>query len=156
MGGYGGTTKAGVVRSLLDSRGPGRTMGKYDPAQWCIVEVWGCVCFRLEPREPSPIRYPGSTTSPSSNPPVNAPIFVLNVLDLLPKWSLPCHGWRNENLAPNERRRSTSSPSTSTTAGPSLKGLNTDRVVCFSIPKVYGFDTALAPGWEAGFDSLFC
>ena len=91
-------------------------------------------------------RYPGSTTSPSPNLPVNAPLFVLNVLELRPKWSLPCRRWRNETVAPNERRRSTSSPGTSTTASPSLEGLNTGRVVCFSILKVYEFDTALAPG----------
>jgi len=46
VGGYGGTTSADAIGSLLDAKGsPGRTLGKYDPALWCVVEVWGCVCF---------------------------------------------------------------------------------------------------------------
>ena len=110
MGGDGGSKSAGVVGSLLDAKGgSGRTLGEYYVVIWSVVEVWSCDCwcfyFRATGADPDPDHDPGSMAPPSSEPLVDAPLFVIGVLDLLPKWSLPCHGWRNENIAPNERCR---------------------------------------------------
>ena len=74
---------------------------------------------------------------------VDAPLFVLDVLDPLPKRFLPCHGWRNENVDPNERRRSGFDSGASTAASSDLEGVNAGGVVCFCIPKLKVFDTAL-------------
>ena len=111
MGGDEGSKSAGVLGSLLDTKGgSGRTLRKYDPVLWPTVEVWSCdcwcFCFRAKTTDsdpdPDPDPDPGSTVLPSSNPPVDAPRFVVDALNLLHKWSLPCHGWRNENVAPNK------------------------------------------------------
>ena len=120
----------------------------------CVVEVWSFGCFRFRTAGTDSDSDPdhGSMASPSSDPLADAPLFVLDVLDLLPKRSLPCHGWRNENVDPNERRRSGFDSGVSTTASSDLEGVNAGGVVRFCIPKLNGFDTALVPGWEA--DSL--
>ena len=52
--------------------------------------------FRTTGTDPDP--GPGSTTSPSTGPLVGNPLFVLG---LLPKWSLLCHEWRNDNTVPS-------------------------------------------------------
>jgi len=58
-------------------------------------------------------------------------------------------------MALNELRHSTSNSGASATVSPSLEGVNTGRVVCFSIPKVYGSDTALGQvGKRRRFDSF--
>ena len=91
MGGEGSATSAGVVESLLDAKGDSaRTVGKEGPVLWCVVEVWDCAwsCFRTAGSDSDP--GPGSTTLPSSDPLVGAPLFVLDVLDLLPQRSFPC------------------------------------------------------------------
>ena len=136
--------------SLLDAKGgSSRTPGKYGPVLWSVVEGWSCpcCCFRTAGTDSDPDR--GSTASPSSDPLVDAPLFVLDVLDLLPKRSLPCHGWRNENVDPNERRRSGFYSGASTATSSGLEGVNAGVFVRFCIPKLDGFDMDLVPGWEA-------
>jgi len=56
VGGYGGTTPAGAIGPSLDAKeSPGRTLGKYDPALWCVVEVWVASAFSLGQEGPTPI-----------------------------------------------------------------------------------------------------
>ena len=69
-----------------------------------------------------------------------------------PQRSLPCHHWRNEDIAPNEWRRSAFGPGGPTTASSYLEGVGVGGVVRFGFLKVNGFDTALASGWR--FDSF--
>ena len=71
---------------------------------------------------------PGSTASPSPDPLVDAPLFVR---DALPQY----YGGRNENVAPNERRRSAFGSGASTTASSDSEGVNAGGVVRFGIPK---------------------
>ena len=99
-----------------------------------------CFCFRATGPSSNPDPDRGPTDSPSSNPLVDAPLFVRDVLDVLPKRSLPYHGWRNENVAPNERRRADFDSGASTTASSDLEGVHAVR---FCIPKWNGFDMAL-------------
>ena len=149
MGEDGGSKSAGVGGLSKDAKeGSRRTLGKYDTVLWDVVEVWRCDYWT----DSDPDLDPDSRASPSSDPPADAPLFVL---DLLLKRSLPCHGWRNENVAPNERRRSGFGPGASTIASFDLEGANAGWVVCFGIPKWNAFDTALAPGWEAVVLRLF-
>ena len=116
---------------------------------WAVVEVWSCASFRLGIDSGDRLRsrswFYGSTILRSM---VDAPLFVLDALDLLPKRCLPCHGWRNENADPNERRPSGFDFGGSTIASSDLEGVNAGGVVRFCILKLNGFDTALVPGWE--------
>ena len=95
-----------------------------------VANYW-CFCFRAKATEsnPDPDPDPGSTESPSSNPLVDAPFFVLDVLDGLPKRSFPCHGWRNENVV------WVFDSGASTTMSSDLGGVNE---VCFGIPNGTG------------------
>jgi len=46
----------GAIGSLLDAKeSPGRTLGKYDPALWCVVEVWVASAFSFGQQGPTPI-----------------------------------------------------------------------------------------------------
>ena len=144
-------------------RGSGCTLGKHDPVLWSVVEAWSCdcwcFCFRATGTGSNPDPDPCSTDSPSSDPQIDTPFFVLDVLYLIPKVSLPCHGWRNENVAPNERHRSGFDSGASIIASSDLEEVNAGGVVCFGISKWNGFDTVLAQGWEAVvlrlFDAVF-
>ena len=138
----------------MDAKGGSdRTLGKYDPMLWSVAGLWSCdcwcFCFRATGTDSDPDPDPVSTASPFSDPLVDAPLFVLDVLDLLPKRSLPCHGGRNENVAPNGRRCSGFDSGVSRTESCGLGGVNGGGVVRFGNPKWNGFDAALAPGWEA-------
>ena len=126
-----------------------RTMGRYDPALWHVGAALAWARFSFD-RDSDP----GSATAPSSDPLVETPLFVL---DGLTGRSLPCHGWRNENVVPSERRCSGlgSGASTATATGASLEGVIAGGVILLSIPKVNGFDTPLAPAGEAAALRLF-
>ena len=79
---------------------------------------------------------PGSRAPLSSDLLVGAPLFVLDLLR---------NGWRNENFALNERRRSGFDPGASTTESSDLEGVNAGGVFRFGVTKWNGFDMALAP-----------
>ena len=90
MGEDGGSKSAGVVGSCVDAKGgSGRTLGRtilcYGPSLKFGVATAFAFAWGNGNSDPDP----GSTASPSSDPQVDAPLFVLNVLDLLPKRSLP-------------------------------------------------------------------
>ena len=107
MGGEAGSrSRVWLGPFLYTKGGSSRTLGNYDLMLWSVVEVWSCTRFLLSSSGNDSDPDPGSTASPSSDPLVGAPLFVLDVLDLLPKRPLLCHGWRNENVDPNERLRS--------------------------------------------------
>ena len=86
---------------------------------------------------------------PSSDPLVDAPLFVR---DPLPKRSLPYYGGGNENVAPNERRRSGFGSGASTTVSYDSVGVNAGGVVGFGIPKWNRFEGWAGKPWR--FDSL--
>ena len=143
MGGDSGSKSAGVVGLLTDAQGgSGRTLGKYDTVLWYVVEVWSCDCWTDSDPDPDPD--PDFRASPSSDP-----LFVLDALVVLPKRFLLCHGWRNENVAPNERHCSGFDSGASIIASSDLEGVNAGGDICFGISKWNGFGTVLVQGWEA-------
>ena len=142
MGGEGGNSGCGGIIIRCQRRGRSYTGKIQSYAVFCCrgleLGCW-CFCFRATGTDPDLDPETGSTVSPSSDPLVDAARFVLDVLRLLFKRSLPCH----ENVTPNERRHD-SGASTAVSMG--LEGV---KAVRFGIPESCGFDMALVPGWEA-------